>query len=227
MGASVNTVTASLHGELIASSWTGSRYTNTSAVATDFVESCSSSYGYAGFAKDHLYGDNASLTVFAGHAEPHGLYFPEWNHGCSASFPANMRLGQAAGSQAAIGMWLGCEELVDFDTQSGDQWLRQQMGFSNIIAIGNNEPRTVFVMTAPQTIGSLTIPAFSNADAWLATMGGGGRKPIVVTYATSVSACWPYHDGAQLKSNIHTQRRALPPTCGNSKESFYCWEGYR
>jgi hypothetical protein len=212
----LNTVTATLQSAMISDGWTGERWVNGDAWPQDFLESCSSTYGTGGL--DGSYSDTKSLAVFAGHGNVGRLaYGYKHDNRCTVDFSSNMRLGSMGGDTAAVGMWLICDALqvASLPSEANFQWLRQQLGWTNTIAIGDNEPRDFFNLTSAQT----------NADAWLSTMDGGGRHPIVVSYAANQSDCWTVHDNAKLKDNVYTSERSGSPACGQGQPAFwYCYE---
>jgi hypothetical protein len=211
----LNTITQSLKTALDSSSWTGARWVNGSAWPSDFIESCSATYGVGG---DGAQADTKSLAVFAGHGSTGLLSFGhKKNNVCNVDFSANMRLGSMAGATAAVGMWLGCDALkiTSLGTEAHHQWMRQQLGWNNTIAIGDNEPRDFFNATDVKT----------NARAWLDQMDGSGREPVVYTQGTTSDGCWSVHNSASLKNNVYTSARGGGPSCGGPMPaSWYCWE---
>ena len=193
----LNTVTASLRSAMDADLWTGVRYVDTSAWPQDFWEQNRVTGGL-----DHVYGDTKTVTVYAGPGTPGTIYCGPHNDACTASTGSHMRLGAGPGSSGgttALAVWLACE-VPHVDFLAGETALnnvRQQLGWLNIISIGDNEPRDVYNKTKTQ----------ANKDAWIWTMNGAGgrnpatgasenRKPVVVTGTTVASAdtCWWYHD---------------------------------
>lgn len=231
----VNDVTSSLAYQMVTSGWTGERWVNGDAWPQDFIESCSSTYGPGA---DDLYADSKSVAVFAGHGNVGLLGYGYKNAGlCTVDFKPNMRLGSMGGDTAAIAMYLGCDALLasSLSHAANYQWLRQQLGWQNTIAIDSTEVGTFFDRTGtvllnvpPTTIPPLpptVSPGDSNADAWLSIMGIGSRQSIVVSYGTDSSSCWTVHDGARLKDNTYTSERPSNPSCGHSQPSFYyCYE---
>ena len=216
----VNTITATLQSALTSDGWTGTRLINGAAWPQHFIERCSSSYGVNG--KDFACADAASLAVFAGHGSVNSLAFSSNAGGrCSVSMTTNARLGTMSGAQASFGMWLACQVLQGslMGTEQ-HQWLRQQAGFQNSIAIGNNEPRDFY----NATISSM------NADAWLNKMSTKGRNAIIVTTETrtssnTVNSCWGVHNTAKLRGNLWNIPRGGGPACGAPQAWYwYCYE---
>lgn len=215
----LNTVTWSLQSAMNADAWSGVRFVNASAWPQDFWEQNRVAGGL-----DHLYGDTKSVSIYAGHGSPGTIYFSPHNSACTASTFSHMRLGAgtaSTGATTALAVWLACEvPHVDFlagETQLNN--VRQQLGWLNIIGIGDNEPRDVYNKTKSQ----------SNKDAWIWTMNGAGgqnpvtrapenRKPIVVTQTTAgtADACWWYHTRQQWGLDVQD----LMSGQGN----YVCWE---
>jgi hypothetical protein len=182
----LNTVTASLANAMRADGWTGSRYVNELAWPQDYRDKTLDSNGL-----DHLYGDAASLTVFAGHGGAGLLTFRPRLGVCTADAGSNMALGYGStAGTATVGMWLSCDMLatglLDESTSSYRKMnIRQSLGWLNSIGIGDDEPRDFYNATR----------STSNADAWLRQMQGYGRQPIVLTATTAnnVDTCWFFH----------------------------------
>jgi hypothetical protein len=215
----LNDVTASLNSALQGNSWTGDRWKNATFQVRSFVESCNVSYGFGGFAGiDNVWGDNNTLTVFAGHGNI-GLLSYCWPFSgkCNINFSPNMRLGSMGGAEAGYGMWISSYTLnvAQLPNTANYQWLRQQFGWNNSPGVGNNEPRDFFNATVSNT----------NSDAWLNEMQGSSREPVVVTQGTSSQHCWDTHDGARLKGNSLVSPRGSGPAClANQPSFFYCFD---
>jgi hypothetical protein len=220
----LNDVTSGLKAFLDNAGFSGQRYTNGSAYLTDFVDSCRK----PSQAHDDVYGDAASLTVFAGHANTAVLAFgtPDLG-GCQLSPPDHSALGMLGGAKAVTGMFLACEALGQPGPLGSGragingQWLRQALGWSDSIGIGGSEPAEFFEATADTVIPgvpgwypTITIPAMSNVDAWLGTMDGDGRHPVAITYGTNSAECLLHRTHAQLKSGYTMyHREATTPAC--------------
>ncbi len=221
----LNTVTESLANTMWSFGWAGDRWVNTDAWPQDFVESCSGTYGSAG--DDDVTSDTKSLAVFAGHGNI-GLLAYGHKHAsrCNVDFSANMRLGSMGGDTAAVGMWLICDALEEssLPSEANSQWLRQQLGWTNLIGIGDDEPEDFFLDTWTMTVTPF-LPGKANSDAWLSRMDGGGRHPMVVSYGSTESGCWNVHDGARLGDNVFTTERPSSPACQQGLPAFYyCYE---
>jgi hypothetical protein len=85
--ADLNTVTASLADAVRADGWTGARYVNELAWPQDYRDKALDTNGL-----DALYGDAASLTVFAGHGNAGLLTFRPRLGVCTADAGSNMAL---------------------------------------------------------------------------------------------------------------------------------------
>ena len=215
----LNTVTSSLQSAMAADLWSGLRYVDASAWPQDFWEQNRRAGGL-----DHLYGDTKSVTVYAGHGSPGTIYFGPHAGACTASTWSDMRLGAGPGSTGALtalAVWLACE-IPNVNLLGGETALnnvRQQLGWLNIIPIGDNEPRDVYNKTKTQL----------NKDAWIWTMNGGGgqnpgtgasenRKPIVVSATTlgTADACWWYHDTQSWAQDVQHLMYG--------QAGYVCWE---
>lgn len=229
----VNTVTKTMRDALVTSSsygsaWTGTRLVNAFTYPQDFIEGCSTSHpGWGGL--DYAYGDSATLTVFAGHGATGAMFwgYPH-NNACVIDFSVNMRLGSMAGAKTGYAMWLNCEALSmsNLPYDANFQWVRQHLGFQNVVAIRDNEPRD-FVNRTRSGLSGL-----SNATAWLEVMDGNGqdgnrRKPIVVSYGATSAECWGVHDIARLRAEQILSPRGNGPACEQPNPSFYYCIDYR
>ena len=184
--ADLNTVTESLAAAMRGDGWTGSRFVNELAWPQDYRDKALDSNGL-----DNLYGDAASVTVFAGHGNAGLLTFRPRNGTCSASAGSNMALGSGStGGNAVVGIWLSCDMfatgLLDEANSSYRRMnIRQSLGWLNTIGIDDDEARDFYNATR----------SASNKDAWLRQMQGDGRQPLVLTATTasSASTCWFFH----------------------------------
>jgi hypothetical protein len=206
--ADLNTVTASLRNAMSADGWSGVRYVDNSAWPQDFWDQNRASGGL-----DHVYGDTKTVTIYAGHGSPGTIYFGPHNSACTASTTSNMRLGAVPGSggaKTALAVWLACQ-VPNVDLLGGETSInnvRQQLGWLNNIGIGDDEPRDVYNKTKSQL----------NKDAWLWTMNGWGRQPIVVSQTTlsTADACWWYHDHQSWGQDVQDLMSAYA--------GYRCWE---
>ena len=145
----LNTVTASLVSTMRGDGWTGSRYVNELAWPQDYRDKSLDSNGL-----DDVYGDAASVTVFAGHGNAGFLTFRPRNGTCTASAGANMALGNGStGGAAIVGIWQSCDMfatglLDEANSLYRRMNIRQSLGWLNTIGIGDDEPREVFVGAA-------------------------------------------------------------------------------
>jgi hypothetical protein len=193
--ADLNTVTSSLAAAMRGDGWTGSRYVNELAWPQDYWDKNLNAAGL-----DALYGDAATLTVFAGHGNAGLLTFRPRNGSCTAVAASTMALGHgSSGGKGTVGMWLSCDMfntgLLDEASSSYRMMnLRQSLGWINTIGIGDDEPRDFY--TATRTM--------ANKDAWLRQMQGDGRQPLVLTATTASDAatCWFFHDREALGQGV-------------------------
>lgn len=213
----LNTVTQTLESAMKADpygAFTGHRYINGAAWSTDFMESCSSSFGTSG--QDYLYADSQSVAVFAGHGAAGFFQFPSPQAGsCSLDFKNNARLGAMNGGQAVVGIWLACDTL-DISTLPNEanwEWLQQQFGFNNTIYINDNEPRDFFNATLSS----------SNANAWINEFNNNGRKPAAISYGNTGTRCWDVNDHADMGLGGYLGAGGGWSTCGGGEPAFsYC-----
>jgi Family of unknown function (DUF6345) len=203
-----------------ADAWTGPRYLNGDVFEQDFWDENRVAGGL-----DHAYADSARVSVYAGHGSPGTVYFPgNGGTGCTASTSRNLRLGFApdsAGAQAALAVWLACE-VLNVDLLGGENEVanvRQQLGWLNIVSIGDDETRDVYEASKTQ----------GNTGAWLALMAGPGgenpatqaledRRPIVVTMTDvdNEADCWAHHESQAWGNSV------VDPMPGDAV--FVCWE---
>lgn len=205
----LNTVTESLATAMRGDGWTGSRFVNNLAWPQDYHDRSLEANGL-----DHMYGDAASVTVFAGHGNAGLLTFRPRLGSCTASAGTDMALGfGSTGASAAVGIWLSCDMLasglLDEASSSYRQMnIRQSLGWLNSISIGDDEARDFYNATR----------SISNKDAWLRQMQGDGRQPIVLTATTAsdASTCWFFHGREALGQGV------IDHLGGNW--GYRCWE---
>lgn len=207
--ADLNTVTESLASSMRGDGWTGSRYVNELAWPQDYRDKALDPNGL-----DNLYGDAASVTVFAGHGNAGLLTFRPRDGTCTASAGANMALGSGStGGAAVVGIWLSCDMfatgLLDESNSAYRRMnIRQSLGWLNTISIDDNEARDFYNATRSS----------SNKDAWLRQMQGNGRQPLVLTATTATDAntCWFFHGREALGQGV------VDYLSGNW--GYRCWE---
>jgi hypothetical protein len=204
--------TTSLVSRMDADSWTGIKYIDGSAWATDFRESCSSTYGSSGH--DDWNADSKAFSVFSGHGSTSTFHFGVKKDICSLDIDSQSRLGSMSGALGAVSMYISCDTL-QLDSsgapQSGGyQWLRQQLGFHEIT--GNQESRygSFFDDTSSK----------ANSQAWLERMSD--QPASVVSYANGSGDCWNVSSGAKLKGGVYRTPRTSGPSC-NGGQPLYTW----
>jgi len=174
--ADLNDVTSSLRNSLNSNGWSGQRWTNVSAWPQDFYESTMS--GLSGV--DNLYGDNALLTVYAGHGNRALLQFGFMrNNRCLVSLDTQARLGLQGGARAVYAMYVtSCTLNLGSLSRNFNHEIRQQFGYHNSPSVKDDQPRDFFEATNGKT----------NAPAWLDEMEDrpgwftGDNSPITLTF---------------------------------------------
>jgi hypothetical protein len=223
----LNAVTSSLRTVLDNHSWSGSRFTNSSAWPQDFVEACSSSFGNGGLDDD--FGDAASLAVYAGHGNSGSIQFGfARNSMCAVDMASSgnlttrgvMRLGQMSGRSGHSAMWLtSCTLKKDrLAAKANFQWLRQQFGYHNSPSIGDDTPSEFYEMMANDVV--------SNKTAWLEAMEDrpglftGDNSPIVVSYGSTSAEATDTHNNFRYEGRIIFPRPG-GPACGGGPPAFF------
>ena len=205
----LNTVTESLASEMRSNGWAGSRFVNELAWPQDYRDKTLDANGL-----DNLFGDNTTLTVYAGHGNAGLITFRPRLNQCQANAGSNMALGSGStGGRATIGIWLSCDMfdtgLLDESSSSYRRMnLRQSLGWLNTISIDDDEARDFFRKSQ----------RMSNKDAWLDQMQGDGREPLVLTATTAndASTCWFFHGRQSLGQGVVDQL--------GGNWGYRCWE---
>jgi hypothetical protein len=198
--------------------WVGNQYVDDAAWPQDFMESCPDpKYGAGGL--DNLYGDNAKITIFSGHANAGKLSYAYPHNGiCDVIFSSNMRLGSMGGAQASHGIFYGCctMPISSLVAHANRQWLSQAFGFLDDEA--NDTEMLAEFIYATETQ--------SNVGAWLSEMEDrpawftGDNSPIVVSYgATAAAASFMHSYSAIYRNNVMTHRDN-GPSCGAGQPRF-------
>lgn len=181
----LNDVTSSLRNSLNSNGWSGQRWTNASAWPQDYYESTMPALSGV----DNLYGDNALLTVYAGHGNRALLQFGFMrNNRCLVSLNTQARLGQLGGSKAVYAMWVtSCTLNLGSLSNNFNHQIRQQFGYHNSPSVKDDQPRDFFNSSSSNT----------NAEAWLDEMEDrpgwftGDNSPLVLTFGVDAShAAW-------------------------------------
>lgn len=191
----LNDVTGSLALELQDAGWLGIRWVNQQSWPEDFVETT-----FFANALDKLYGDGATLSVYAGHGNV-GLW--QWGQpsgagACVLPLTSGMRLGTLAGDASTTVMSLtSCTGRADqlWPTLGQPNRVRQILAYHNSPIIWGNQPRDFFRATAN---------GMSNRVAWLTIMankpGIGHNSPSLITIASSPASALELHESASLAS---------------------------
>jgi hypothetical protein len=203
--------TTALKSRMDAASWSGSKFTDSSAWAQDFREGCSSTYGAGGL--DGSYTDTHSFSVFSGHGSRATIYFGTQHDACSLNIDNEERLGQMNGSSAAQALYISCDTL-DIDSggaplEGGMEWLRQQFGFHNLTGDQTAAYGSWFDDTSTK----------SNAQAWLDRLSN--QPAVVFSYSNGWgSNCWDVDSSAKFKANVYNSPRTGGATCGNGPPAY-------
>lgn len=198
--------------------WSGLYYPDGNAWTTDFRESCSTQYGFAG--GDVYAADSAALSIFSGHGGDGLLFFTDDVFGCHHSLSQNGRLGSMAGSNAAVSIYASCLTLHSLPQGANSQWVRQNLGFYDVVDNGLRKYYKRFYVDSE----------WGNAEAWLDEFDGGGLRrwepATVVAYGSSSSNCWFNYDNVSLKLNHYMYPRPGGPSCEQGQPYFYYCEGW-
>jgi hypothetical protein len=205
--------TSGLKTRLDAASWTGAKFVDADAWATDFRESCSNTYGANG--QDNLYADSKALTVFSGHGSTSTLGFGVAQNTCTLNIDSQARLGSMGGAGAAVAMYISANTLQlnssGAPVSGGNQWLRQQLGFHNLMSDLGSRYGAFFDDTSVK----------GNAQAWLDRLAD--QPASAVSYANGASGdCWNVASSAKLKAGVFRSPRTSGPSCGGG-QPLYTW----
>lgn len=190
----LNDVTTTLVKELEDNGWTGSHYVDEQSWPEDFADA--ELFPMVGL--DHIHGDNASLSVYAGHGNVNLWQWgtPSDSGACVLTMNSSVRLGTLAGDRATVVMSLtSCTGMATqlWPTFGQTSRVRQILAYHNSPAIWANQPRKFFRATAD---------GMSNRRAWLSVMaskpGLGHNSPSLLTLGVSASDALAFHSAAQL-----------------------------
>ncbi len=199
--ADLNTVTSSLRSRLAADGWSGTRWTNANAWPEDYIEQ-----GFGGI--DNVAGDNATLSVYAGHGNRALLQFGfRRNNRCTITLDGNARLGRLGGDRAGYAMYVtSCTINTDSISRHFDQDLRQSFGYHNSPPVKDDQPRDFFEATS----------SLRNSRAWLEEMEDrpgwftGDNSPITLTFGLNASHCQTVQSSARLRGNAFRSPSPTP-----------------
>ncbi len=189
----LNNVTSSLQSQLNSDGWSGTRWSNSNAWPEDFIEQ-----NFGGI--DNVAGDNATLSVYAGHGNRALIQFGFRRNGrCTVSFPSDTRLGTQGGDDAVYAMWItSCTVNLDSLSRHFNQAIRQTFGYHNSPSVKDNQPRDFYKETDD----------LRNERAWIEEMEGrpgwftGDNSPIALTFGLSSSHCAWVRDTAKLRNEV-------------------------
>jgi hypothetical protein len=219
IGGDLNTVTSTLRSALSSNGWSGQRWTNPDAWPQDFYESTIAGLG----GLDNIYGDNAQLTVYAGHGikksvgKPLLAFGAPHNGQCYLDLSpvgegGQALLGEGGGGKAAYAMWVtSCTLNLSYLSKLFDHDIRQHFGYHNSPSVKDDQPRDFFNATNNK----------SNTRAWLDEMEDrpgwftGDNSPIVLTWGADSADCDSVSDTAKLRG------RSLLSSA--PAHNWFCW----
>lgn len=191
--ADLNDVTSSLRRSLDSNSWSGQRFTNVNAWPQDFMEQTIS--GLSGV--DNLFGDNALLSVYAGHGNRGLLQFGFMrNSRCTITLQNEARLGTQAGNRAAYAMYVtSCTVNLDSLNRHFNNQIRQTFGYHNSPSVKDDQPRDFFEATSGKTNARAWIDEMEDRPGWFT----GDNSPIALTFGLDSSHCDFVRNTAKLR----------------------------
>ena len=206
----LNDVTSSLRSSLNANGWSGQRWTNVNAWPQDFMEQTMA--GLSGV--DNLFGDNALLTVYAGHGNRGRFQFGFRRNGtCNTTLQTQARLGTQAGNRAAYAMYVtSCTVNLDSLNRHFNNQIRQTFGYHNSPSVKDDQPRDFFEGTSGRTNARAWIEEMEDRPGWFT----GDNSPIVLTFGLDPSHCDFVRDTARLRGGSLLFTPAEPHT-------RFCW----
>lgn len=211
--ADLNDVTSSLRNSLNANGWSGQRWTNWNAWPQDYYESTMA--GLAGL--DNVYGDAATLSVYAGHGNRALLQFGYVRSGrCLVNLETQARLGTQGGARDIYAMYVtSCTLNLDSLGRNFHHEIRQQFGYHNSPSVKDDQPRDFFEATNGKTNASAWIDEMEDRPGWFT----GDNSPIVLTFGVDANHCGWVRDTARLRAG---QLLYSPP----KPWGWYCWIMY-
>ncbi len=211
--ADLNDVTSSLRNTLNSNGWSGQRWTNPNAWPQDYYESTMAALSGV----DNLYGDNALLTVYAGHGNRALLQFGFMrNSRCLVNLETQVRLGLQGGARAVYAVYVtSCTLNLDSLSRNFNHEIRQQFGYHNSPSVKDDQPRDFFDATSGKTNARAWIDEMEDRPGWFT----GDNSPITLTHGLDASHCQWVRDTAKLRANVLNY--APPKPWG-----YFCWIMY-
>jgi hypothetical protein len=209
----LNDVTSSLRNSLNANGWTGQRWVNSNAWPQDFYEQTMA--GLSGL--DNLFGDNASLTVYAGHGNRALLQFGFMrNSRCLVTLNTQARLGTQAGDKAIYAMYVtSCTINLDSLSRHFNNQIRQSFGYHNSPTVKDDQPRDFFEETSNQDNAHAWINEMEDRPGWFT----GDNSPIALTFGLDSSHCDWVRNSARLRPGSLLWGAPEP-------HQWFCWIMY-
>jgi hypothetical protein len=208
--ADLNDVTSSLRSTLASNGWTGSRFTGALAWPQDYIESTFA--GRSGV--DNAFGDNALLTVYAGHGNRALVQFGNKRLGrCTVSLENDARLGLSGGARAVYAMYVtSCTLNLDSLSRNFNHEIRQQFGYHNSPPVKDDQPRDFFNATDGKTNAQAWIDEMEDRPGWFT----GDNSPIALTHGIDASHCDFVRNTARLRGGS----LLFPPP---KPWGWFCW----
>lgn len=202
--ADLNDVTGSLQTSLVNNGWTGQRFTNSSAWPQDFYEQTFP--GLSGV--DHVYGDNKTLAVYAGHGDRALLQFGFRRLGmCTVTLDTQARLGTLAGDHADYAMYLtSCTLNTDALRRHFRNEIRQSFGYHNSPSVKGDQPRDFFEATNNLDNAHAWIQEMEDRSGWFT----GDNSPLAMTFGANGNDCLAVRNGARLRAGTFLTDPAEP-----------------
>jgi hypothetical protein len=166
---------------------------------------------------DNLYGDNALLTVYAGHGNRGSLQFGFRRSGrCTIKLQGEARLGTQAGDRAGYAMYVtSCTVNLDSLSLHFNNQIRQTFGYHNSPSVKDDQPRDFFNATDGKTNARAWIDEMEDRAGWFT----GDNSPIAMTFGLDPSHCDWVRDTAKLRAGSLLYTAPEPHT-------RFCWIMY-
>lgn len=199
----LNDVTSSLRSRLASDGWSGTRWTNVNAWPEDFIEQ-----NFGGI--DHVAGDNALFSIYAGHGNRALLQFGfRRNNRCTITLDGNARQGTQGGDRAAFMMYVtSCTINTDSIARHFNQQVRQSFGYHNSPPVKDDQPRDFFEATSSLRNSRAWIEEMEDRPGWFT----GDNSPVALTFGLNSSHCGTVRDSARLRGNVFRSTAPEPHT---------------
>jgi hypothetical protein len=201
--ADLNDVTSSLRDRLNADGWSGTRWSNVNAWPEDYIER-----DFGGI--DHVAGDNATFSIYAGHGNRALLQFGfRRNNRCTITLDGNARLGRQGGDRAAFMMYVtSCTIHTSAIARHFDQEVRQSFGYHNSPPVKDDQPRDFYEATNSLRNSRAWIEEMEDRPGWFT----GDNSPVALTFGLNASHCGFVQDTARLRAGVLRSPAPQPDT---------------